>query len=255
MPGPRTGARCASWSSRDPPQRRTAGSGRRRCSAWPTTMPLLDLFDGSPHGPARAAGEAVRGAARARLDASRLSPHVTADEWPALLERRRSTFGSMSRGSREAMAGGVPRGGPTPFSPWGLRLPSDSKVDDHPAFRPRPGRGPGRRQPADRAGLPARDGMRILDLCAGAGGKSLALRPPRRRRPRSSPADTNRARAWRSCRRAPSGPAHRSRRGCSMAAARRPARRPRRAMRHRAGRRAVQRVRHLAAQSRRAAGG
>ena len=64
---------------------------------------------------------------------------------------------------------------PTPLSPWGIRLPADSRVDDHPAF------GEGLVEVQDEGsqliGLacePAKE-QRIIDLCAGAGGKSLAI--------------------------------------------------------------------------------
>ena len=64
---------------------------------------------------------------------------------------------------------------PTPHSPWGLRLPPDTRVDDRDGISRRPVRGAGRGQPADRPRRAARRTARILDLCAGAGGKSLAL--------------------------------------------------------------------------------
>jgi 16S rRNA (cytosine967-C5)-methyltransferase len=64
---------------------------------------------------------------------------------------------------------------PTELSPWGIRLPSDSRVDDHPAFET------GLIEVQDEgsqlialACAPATSD-RLLDLCAGAGGKSLAL--------------------------------------------------------------------------------
>jgi 16S rRNA (cytosine967-C5)-methyltransferase len=63
----------------------------------------------------------------------------------------------------------------TPLSPWGVRLPPDSKVDDHPAFEA------GLVEIQDEGSqlialaCGAADRERVLDLCAGAGGKSLAL--------------------------------------------------------------------------------
>jgi 16S rRNA (cytosine967-C5)-methyltransferase len=63
----------------------------------------------------------------------------------------------------------------TPLSPWGMRLPSDSRVDDHPAFEA------GLVEVQDEGSqlialaCEASGGKRILDLCAGAGGKALAL--------------------------------------------------------------------------------
>jgi 16S rRNA (cytosine967-C5)-methyltransferase len=139
---------------------------------------LLDLFDGSPH------GAAVREPAEAVSEASlvpqwiqpMLSEHVMPDEWQALLERAPVDLRvNMARTSREAMAEAIAGTEFTQLSPWGLRLPPDTRVDDHPAFAE------GLVEVQDEgsqlialACQPA-DGMRILDLCAGAGGKSLAL--------------------------------------------------------------------------------
>ena len=139
---------------------------------------LLDLFDGSPHGPA------VREPAEQPAAASLipqwvlplLSDHVTADEWAALLERAPLDIRvNIARTNREGIIGQIENALPTSLSPWGIRLAVDSRIDDHPAFSE------GLIEVQDegsqliaRACRPA-DGMRILDLCAGAGGKSLAL--------------------------------------------------------------------------------
>lgn len=64
---------------------------------------------------------------------------------------------------------------PTPLSPLGLRLPVGSRMEDHPALRG------GRLELQDESSqlaallVDARPGMQVLDFCAGAGGKSLAL--------------------------------------------------------------------------------
>ncbi|MEO5612743.1 MAG: RsmB/NOP family class I SAM-dependent RNA methyltransferase, partial [Sphingomicrobium sp.] len=61
------------------------------------------------------------------------------------------------------------------ISPWGLRLPAETKIDAHPAFAD------GLVDVQDEGSqlialaCEAGDGMRILDLCAGSGGKALAL--------------------------------------------------------------------------------
>src|SRR5206468_33783 len=64
---------------------------------------------------------------------------------------------------------------PTPLSPWGIRLRSDSRIDNHSAYEA------GLVEVQDEGSQlivlacePA-ESERILDLCAGAGGKSLAL--------------------------------------------------------------------------------
>lgn len=123
-----------------------------------------------------------------------MSPLVAADEWPALLQRASLDLRvNMVRGSREEALSQFPDATPTPLSPWGIRLPSDSRVDDHPAFSS------GLVEVQDEGSqlialaCAARDGETILDLCAGAGGKSLALAGAAPRA-RILAADSNRAR-------------------------------------------------------------
>ncbi|MCL6740098.1 RsmB/NOP family class I SAM-dependent RNA methyltransferase [Sphingomonas sp. RB56-2] len=139
---------------------------------------LLDLFDGSPHGPA------ARQPAEAPADASdvpqwirpMLSEHVGAAEWPALLERAPLDLRvNIAKIGRDDLLGQFDGAVPTPLSPWGLRLASDSKVDDHPAFLD--GLIEVQDEGSQLIALACRpeSGMRILDLCAGAGGKALAL--------------------------------------------------------------------------------
>lgn len=139
---------------------------------------LLDLFDGSPHGPA------VREPAEEIAPASilpdwlhpLLSEHVTSEEWPSLLGRAPLDLRvNIARTQRDAIVREFAEAVPTLLSPWGLRLPPDTKVDDHPAF------GQGLLEVQDEGSqlialaCQPENGMRILDLCAGAGGKSLAL--------------------------------------------------------------------------------
>jgi 16S rRNA (cytosine967-C5)-methyltransferase len=68
-----------------------------------------------------------------------------------------------------------PDGIATPISPWGIRLPLDSRIDQHPAFEA--GLVEVQDEGSQLIALACRpaDGERIVDLCAGAGGKSLAL--------------------------------------------------------------------------------
>jgi 16S rRNA (cytosine967-C5)-methyltransferase len=139
---------------------------------------LLDLFDGSPHGPA--GREPAEEVALAAYLPDWLRPHlsklVTPDEWPALLERAPLDIRvNVARASREAVTGQFDGAVPTRLSPWGLRLPADTLLDDHPAFAS------GLFEVQDEGSqlialaCHPRSGIRILDLCAGAGGKSLAL--------------------------------------------------------------------------------
>lgn len=105
-----------------------------------------------------------------------LSPLVTRDEWPALLERAPVDIRvNAARTSREVVLDQFPGAEATELSPWGLRLPPDSRIDDHPAFAE------GLIEVQDEGSqlialaCEPRNGEKLLDLCAGAGGKSLAL--------------------------------------------------------------------------------
>jgi 16S rRNA (cytosine967-C5)-methyltransferase len=101
---------------------------------------------------------------------------VAASEWPALLERAPLDLrANVARTSRQALLEQWPGAEPTPLSPWGLRLPPDSRVDQHPAFLD------GLVEVQDEGSqliaiaCQPQQQQRIIDLCAGAGGKSLAL--------------------------------------------------------------------------------
>jgi 16S rRNA (cytosine967-C5)-methyltransferase len=139
---------------------------------------LLDLFDGSPHGPP--VREPAENVAEASLIPHWLKPLlselVSADEWPALLQRAPLDLRiNIARTTRDDLGGEFPDAVPTPLSPWGMRLPHDTRVDDHPAFDQ------GLVEVQDEGSqlislaCATGDGMRLLDLCAGAGGKALAL--------------------------------------------------------------------------------
>lgn len=139
---------------------------------------LAGLFDGSAHGPAPRIDNET--AAPASLVPGwlvpRLSGLASADEWPALLDRAPLDLRvNVASTTREAMLEAIDGAEPTRLSPWGLRLPADTRIDEHPAF------GEGLVEVQDEgsqlialAGQPNGE-MRILDLCAGAGGKALAL--------------------------------------------------------------------------------
>ena len=97
---------------------------------------LLDLF-GEPRGP-----EPLRegeDASPARLVPERLlselSPLVGEGEWPALLERAPLDLRvNVARMTREQVLEHMPDGIPTPISPWGIRMPAETRIDDHPLF-------------------------------------------------------------------------------------------------------------------------
>jgi len=138
---------------------------------------LLELF-GQPRGPEPlvAGEEAARAGLVPEWLAPEMAPLVGDGEWPALLERAPLDLRvNAARALRDDLLGQFPGGQATRLSPWGIRLPPDSRIDDHPAFAD------GLVEVQDEGSQlialacePA-GGQRILDLCAGAGGKSLAL--------------------------------------------------------------------------------
>jgi 16S rRNA (cytosine967-C5)-methyltransferase len=161
--------------------RRTAdvpGSGRAAILGLADNEPeLLQLF-GERRGP-EPRRDAEQGAPAAIVPdwlRRELSPLVTEEEWPALLQRAPLDLRvNRARMSRDELLGEFPGASPTPLSPWGIRLPPDSRIDDHAAYQA------GLVEVQDEGSqlivlaCEAADEQRILDLCAGAGGKSLAL--------------------------------------------------------------------------------
>jgi len=138
---------------------------------------LAELF-GQPRGPdILQIGEAAAHASLVPhwLEAE-LSPLVTRDEWPALLERAPVDLRvNVARAARDDQLREFPDAVPTSISPWGIRLPPNSRIDDHLAYRS------GLVEVQDEGSQlvalacePCPE-EKILDLCAGAGGKSLAL--------------------------------------------------------------------------------
>ena len=105
-----------------------------------------------------------------------LSPLVERGEWPALLERAPVDLRvNAARTTREALLSDFANSDPTPLSPWGIRLPPESRIDDHPAYSAGlvEVQDEGSQLIASACGAVGEE--RIVDLCAGAGGKSLAL--------------------------------------------------------------------------------
>lgn len=154
-------------------------SGDRPESGRAAMLPLApEQFDGSSHGPPPIS-QGEEGAAARLLPGwveGELSPLVTRDEWPALLERAPLDLRvNIARTAREQMLVQFDGAEPTLLSPWGIRLPPGTKVDQHPAFAE------GLVEVQDEGSqlvalaCEPQPGMRIIDLCAGAGGKALAL--------------------------------------------------------------------------------
>lgn len=138
---------------------------------------LLDLF-GEPRGPE----PLVDGEASAETGyvpgwlQDELSPLVAPEEWAALLDRAPLDIRvNIARAAREDMIAQFEGAEPTPLSPWGVRLVTETRLDDNPAFAD------GLIEVQDEGSqlialaCGSKPGERILDLCAGAGGKALAL--------------------------------------------------------------------------------
>jgi 16S rRNA (cytosine967-C5)-methyltransferase len=153
-------------------------SGRAAINGLAEDDPMLLEFYGEPRGPApRGTNEpaALAGLVPEWL-VPELSPLVTAQEWSALLERAPLDLRvNVAKESRDDVRQQFSEAVVTPISPWGIRLPAETRVDDHPAFEA------GIFEVQDEGSqliafaCDAKNGERIIDLCAGAGGKSLAL--------------------------------------------------------------------------------
>src|SRR6187402_3166330 len=139
---------------------------------------LVDLFDGSPHCPPPIAPDevpATAGVAPAWL-VDRLSATLGPDELPALLERAPLDLRvNRLKATRDQILAELPDAVPGALSFDALRLPEGTNVDTLPAFAR------GQIEVQDEgsqliaAACGAVPGMTVIDLCAGAGGKTLAL--------------------------------------------------------------------------------
>ena len=138
---------------------------------------LLELF-GEPRGPAPRVenDQAAPGGVVAGWLVPELSPLIDAAEWPMLLERAPLDLRvNVARASRDEILPQFDGARATKLSPWGIRLPSDSRIDDHPAFET--GLIEVQDEGSQLVALACQptDGVHLLDLCAGGGGKALAL--------------------------------------------------------------------------------
>ena len=156
-------------------------SGERPASGRAAMLGLAEddpeiAFDDTPHGAAlRGPGELASPSADlpAWIEAE-LSPHVSRDEWPALLDRAPLDLRvNVARTRRDVMAAAFDAE-LCRLSPWGLRLASDMRVDDRPEYEA------GLVEVQDEGSqlialACASSGGLVVDLCAGAGGKALAI--------------------------------------------------------------------------------
>ena len=254
MPARRTGARCASSSSAP-----SAGQGER-----PVSGRAALLGAGRT---ARAAGAVRRLAARPAPRSSpasrsrrpaiapawlldRFDPLVGADELAGSARARAARRPGQPAEGHRADALALPEARRRRMSPIGLRFPEGTQVEQLAAWRL------GRIEVQDEGsqliclGCEAAPGMLVVDLCAGAGGKTLALAAEMANRGRIVACDTDRGRLSRLPQRAAARRRRRSSKPPARSRARgRGARRPRGPGRSRPGRRALLGHRHLAAQS------
>ena len=131
-------------------------------------------FDGSTHGPAPIGADeprAAAGLAPAWLEAALVESGLPREALPALVERAPLDV----RINPLRPTDTLPEGEPLPHGLDGLRLPSGTRVETLDAYRD------GAIEVQDAGSqivglaLPVAPGDRIIDLCAGAGGKTLAL--------------------------------------------------------------------------------
>ncbi|MEO7178300.1 MAG: RsmB/NOP family class I SAM-dependent RNA methyltransferase [Allosphingosinicella sp.] len=203
--------------------RRYAGSGDRRAirelvyraiRAWPEPPPsgraallglasqdpeLLAAFDGSPHGPAEALpgekGFTPPSTPVPKWLGRRFDPAVTPADLRSLLDRAPLDLRvNRLRAGRDELLPAFAGAAPTPLSPLGLRLPDAVAVEDSEAWRA------GLVEVQDEGSqllaqaCAAAPGETVLDLCAGAGGKTLALAAEMGNSGRLVASDTDRGR-------------------------------------------------------------
>ncbi|MEA3048526.1 MAG: rRNA (cytosine967-C5)-methyltransferase [Sphingomonadales bacterium] len=173
-------------------------SGRAALLGVAQDLPeLLETMDGSPHGAAPPSADepvAEPGIAPAWL-LERFDPAIPPEEWPALLARGTLDLRvNRLEGSREDALAALPDARPTDTSPIGLRLPEGFRVEQAAAWR----RGLVEIQDEGSQliclGCEAAPEMLAVDLCAGAGGKTLAIAAEMADRGRIVAADADRGR-------------------------------------------------------------
>lgn len=176
-------------------------SGRAALLGAAVDMPeLLETMDGSPHAAAPPVpGEPVAepGIAPAWL-LERFDPAIGAEERAALLERATLDLRvNRLEGSRDTALAELPEAVPTRWSPIGLRLPEGFRVEQTAAWRH------GLVEIQDEGSqliclaCEAKPEMLVVDLCAGAGGKTLALAAEMADRGRIVASDSDRNRLGR----------------------------------------------------------
>lgn len=150
-------------------------SGRAALIALAETRPeLRALFDGSPHGPAPI--DPAEPVAAPGLVPGWLAPELAHVDLPSLLGRAPLDLRvNTRRADRAQVLAAFPQAAPTRLAPAGVRLAEPVAVEQHPLFEA------GAIEVQDEGSqliahaCAAQSGMTVIDLCAGAGGKTLAL--------------------------------------------------------------------------------
>jgi 16S rRNA (cytosine967-C5)-methyltransferase len=169
-------------------------SGRSAMLGLAQDQPALRaLFDGSTHGPASIGeGEPV---APAALAPAWLGPRLAHVSLPPLLDRAPLDLRvNRLKASREELLAELPGAQPTVHAPNGIRLAEPITIEQHPLWRE------GKMEVQDEGSqlialaCAAEPGLNVVDLCAGAGGKTLALAADMAGRGRLIACDTDRGR-------------------------------------------------------------
>jgi len=154
-------------------------SGRAAMLALADRDPALAaLFDGSPYGPAPIGSGEPR--AEAGLAASALAelfdPLIESAEEGAMLERAPLDLrANRLKSSRDELAELFPQARAIEGAPDGWRLPPETAAIQHPAHENGAFEVQDAASQYAAAALGAAAGARIVDLCAGGGGKTLAI--------------------------------------------------------------------------------
>lgn len=140
---------------------------------------IAACFDGGAHGPAPMLADepvAAGGVAPTWLIDALEASGLSGDELPALVGRAPLDIRvNPARTTRDAVIGAVPGAAPAPHAPLGVRLPAGTAVESLDLWRE------GAIEVQDEGSqivtmaAGAAPGMAVIDLCAGAGGKTLAL--------------------------------------------------------------------------------
>src|SRR5438270_3168946 len=112
-------------------------SGRAAILGLVDDEPALAELFGQPRGPEPRVDseEAAPATVVPHWLKAEMSPLVGEGEWAALLERAPVDLRvNVARARRDDLLEQFPGATVTPLSPWGMRLPPDSRVDDRPAY-------------------------------------------------------------------------------------------------------------------------